>query len=280
MALFTIDEKKCKRDGICVAECPLKLIEMKDAESTPTPVADAEARCIKCGHCVAVCPHGAFTHTMIRTADFAPLRKELALSLEQTEHFLRSRRSIRTYQDKPVEREKLAKLIELAHYAPTGSNSQLVGWIVVDTREGVRKLAAMIIDLLREMIKANHPLAQAYNLTNIIGAWEAGIDIIARSAPAIVIAHAPKQYPLGSIDCANALSYFDLAAPTLGLGACWAGFFMLAIPQYPPLQQAHRHSRRPRCIRRHDGGLPEIQVPPAAAEKRSDDCVEAVVMNS
>jgi len=71
MSLFTIDEKKCKKDGICVAECPLKIIEMKDGTSMPTPTADADERCVKCGHCVAVCPHGAFTHNTMKTSDFS-----------------------------------------------------------------------------------------------------------------------------------------------------------------------------------------------------------------
>lgn len=32
MSLFTIDAEKCKRDGICVAECPFGLLEMKNPE--------------------------------------------------------------------------------------------------------------------------------------------------------------------------------------------------------------------------------------------------------
>ena len=118
MSLFTIDEKKCKKDGICVAECPLKIIAMRDTSSTPEPTPDAVERCIRCGHCVAVCPHGAFTHSMLKHEDFPPINAALSLSPAQAEQFLRSRRSIRTYQDKPVEQEKLQKLIELAGTRP------------------------------------------------------------------------------------------------------------------------------------------------------------------
>jgi ferredoxin len=28
MSLFTIDQKECRRDGLCVAECPAKIIEI------------------------------------------------------------------------------------------------------------------------------------------------------------------------------------------------------------------------------------------------------------
>lgn len=238
MGLFSIDENMCRRDGICVAECPLKIIEMKDAKATPTPTADAEQRCIKCGHCVAVCPHGAFTHAMMKSGDFPGMRKKFALSTEHAEHFLRSRRSIRTYQDKPIERETLRKLIELARYAPTGSNSQLVDWLAVNSRSEVAKLTGMVADLMREMVKAGNPFAINYRLDQAVTAWENGVDIISRGAPALVVAHAPKEYGLAQVDCTSALAYLDLAAPTLGLGTCWAGFFMLALPQWKPLQVA------------------------------------------
>jgi len=238
MSLFTIDDKKCKRDGICVAECPVKIIEMKDATSMPTPTPDAAQRCVKCGHCVAVCPHGALTHTMLKTGEFPPLKKEFALSPEQAEHFLRSRRSIRTYQDKPIEREKLQRLIEIARYAPTGSNGQLVSWVAINSRSEVEKLARMVADLMREMVKAQNPFAISYRLDQTVAAMDKGIDLISRGAPALVVAYGPKEYGLAQVDCTSALAYLDLAAPTLGLGSCWAGFFMLAYLHWPPLQKA------------------------------------------
>lgn len=238
MSLFTINEKKCKRDGICVAECPLKIIEMKDSKSAPTPTADAEERCVKCGHCAAVCPHGAFTHNGMPAETFSPVKKEFSLTSEQAEHFLRSRRSLRSYQDRNVEREKIAKLISIARYAPTGVNSQLVEWIAVNSRAEVAKLTGMVIEFMRRMITHQHPFATKYRLDNHLTAWENGIDTISRGAPGLVFTHAPKEYGLAQVDCASALSYFDLAAPSLGLGTCWAGFFMIAVSQYPPLQQA------------------------------------------
>ena len=99
-------------------------------------------------------------------------------------------------------------------------------------------MTAMVIDLIRRMIAAENPLAIQYRLADRVAEWESGIDTISRGAPALVFTHAPKEYGLAQTDCASALSYFDLAAPTLGLGACWAGFFMIAVSQYEPLQQA------------------------------------------
>ena len=45
-----------------------------------------------------------------------------------------------------------------------------------------------------------------------------------RSAPALVVASAPKAAAgNGMVDVTLALTYFELAAPKLSLGACWAG---------------------------------------------------------
>jgi len=175
---------------------------------------------------------------LLNSYDFSPIRKEFALTTDQAEHFLRSRRSIRSYQDKVVEREKIAGLINIARYAPTGTNSQQVGWVVVNSRTEVKKMAAMVIDLFRHMIATKNPFAEKYRLADIVTAWESGIDIISRGAPSLVFVHAPKEYGLAQVDCANSLSYLDLAAPSFGLGACWAGFFMVATAYWPPLQQA------------------------------------------
>lgn len=235
MNLFAIDEKKCERDGICVAECPMKIIEMVDEKSLPTPTAEATEKCIQCGHCVAVCPHGAFIHNRMPIEGFPPIKKEWVLSVEQAEQFLRSRRSIRTYREKEVERDQVTRLIEIARYAPTGTNSQQVHWLVVSSRSRVVKLAGMVIDLIREMIETEHPMSKKFNLPGFVSAWEQGVDIISRGAQALVITHAPREYSLAQVDCISALAYYDLAAQTLGLGSCWAGFFMIAFSQYQPL---------------------------------------------
>ena len=76
MALFVVDEKKCKRDGICAAECPTKIISFKDGDPAPSPVKGAEATCINCGHCVAVCPHGALSLEKMPLESCPPVNKD------------------------------------------------------------------------------------------------------------------------------------------------------------------------------------------------------------
>lgn len=238
MGFFTIDEKKCKRDGICVAECPLRILEMKDPSMPPTPVEGAANICIKCGHCVAVCPHGAFSHSAMSAEDCPSVREDMSLSIEHVEHFLRARRSIRSYQDKAVEQAKLSKLIDIAHYAPTGHNSQQLKWLAINSYEAVQEMAGMVVDLMRHMITAKHTMADKYRLSGFVKDWEAGTDRICRGAPCLLVVHAPKDYMLAQADCTIALSFLDLAAPSFGLGTCWAGLFMMAASQWLPLKDA------------------------------------------
>ena len=141
MSLFTVDDAKCTRDGICAAVCPMGLIELPGESSLPRSIESADELCIVCGHCVAVCPQGALDHRSMNYEACPSIAPELKISPKQARQFLRARRSIRTYTDKPVSRETLSELLEMAGYAPSGHNSQPVSWLVVMDRAEVASLA-------------------------------------------------------------------------------------------------------------------------------------------
>ena len=48
--------------------------------------------------------------------------------------------SVRSYTGQPVEAEKLEKILEAAHIAPTAANLQPVHLIVVQSEEGLSKI--------------------------------------------------------------------------------------------------------------------------------------------
>lgn len=114
------------------------------------------------------------------------------MSAEQGEHFLRSRRSIRAYQNRSVPREELTRLIEMARYAPSGHNSQCVEWLVLDNREELRKLAAVVMDWARWMIANMPQVALPMHMDRLVQRWEEGRDVILRDAP-VVIANDPGR---------------------------------------------------------------------------------------
>ena len=238
MSLITINVEKCKRDGICVRECPTAIIKLKDKESVPQLVKGGEAFCLRCGHCVAVCPHGALDHQEVPLEACPPIEKKLKLTQEQVVQFLRSRRSVRFFKDKPVEKEALQQLIELARYAPTGSNSQLVQYTVFTDREKIHDLAGLTVEWMEYIQKKYPERPTAAYMPMIIAAWKMGFDSVLRSAPGLIVASAPKEHPNGLVDVTIALTYLELAAMPMGLGTCWAGLLQGAMLSWDPLKEA------------------------------------------
>jgi nitroreductase/NAD-dependent dihydropyrimidine dehydrogenase PreA subunit len=232
---FTVDPEKCNKDGICVLACPAKVIQQPGLKEIPVPTADFAEYCLACGHCVAVCPNGAFRLDWLSPEMCPTFKKELSLTAKQAEQFLRSRRSIRNFKDKPVERAKLEKLLEIACSAPSAKNSQPWHWTVVETTVTVRQMAGIVVDWMRSVIKQFPEQAELRGLPRVVSAWDAGEERICRGAPHVIVVHGDKNYGFGAEDGALALSYLELYAPILGLGTCWGGYFYSAVNAYPPL---------------------------------------------
>jgi len=238
MAEIMVDQEKCNHDGICVAECPSQVLKMNPEDESPIPGDDFGEVCLKCGHCVAVCPAGAFSLEWLASEDCPPVKKELTLQLEQAEQFLRSRRSVRVFKDEPVERTKLEKLIDIACYAPSAKNEQPWHWVIIEDPAKVAQYDKLIVDWMRSQIKTNPEAAEALRLPRTVALWEKGVYKTLRNAPHLFIVHADENWGFGVEDSALALSYVELLAPTLGLGATWSGYFYRAYNLYPPLAEA------------------------------------------
>ena len=238
MGLITIDPSKCKKDGICAASCPIGIIRLQDGNGLPEMIPGGEPACLVCGHCVAVCPHGALDHERMKRETCPPIERERVITEEQAVQFLRSRRSIRIFRHKAVEKEKIQKLIEIGRFAPTGTNTQLVEWIAFTDAEKIKALAGMAVDWMRYVLEKKPESEPIGYLPLIVAAWDAGIDAVLRNAPALVVALAPEEAGNGMVDLSLALCYLELAAPKFGLGTCWAGLLRRGIANWPPLREA------------------------------------------
>lgn len=237
MSRFIVEENKCRRDGICVAICPVGILT-RGGDAPPELAPGKEALCISCGHCVAVCPYGACSLDTIPSSSCPAVRPEWRLSPEQAEHFLRSRRSIRVYKEAQVEQGRLERLIRTARHAPSGHNGQPVRWLVINGHRAVRALAAHVADWMRSVCSARPEAGRRMLLDRVVSGWDAGRDMICRGAPHLVVAHAAKGDPTAPSACTLALAYLELAAPSHGLGCCWAGYLHMAAQHWPPLQEA------------------------------------------
>ncbi len=126
---------------------------------------------------------------------------------------VQKRYSVRSYADKPVEKEKIEHCIHAVHLAPSACNAQPWKFIVVDNPEIKNQLADATATKILPM---NHFTKQAPihvvvvmeqpNLTSAIGS---------------VI----KNKPYTLIDIGIATAHFCLQATADGLGTCIIGWF-------------------------------------------------------
>jgi nitroreductase/NAD-dependent dihydropyrimidine dehydrogenase PreA subunit len=232
MTLLTVNEDTCTKCGICTTQC--NMILGKEG-SYPRQLPGTDEFCMRCGHCVAVCPTGSLTHKEMPAEQTPPVNKKLEISFEQCTQLIKSRRSIRNYKDKAVPKAEIERIIEVARYAPTGHNMQDVRWLVINDRAYVDKLRAIGWDWLRWVMKNNPQMAAMF--AGIVQMLDKGKDMFLQGAPAVVVAYGDKNNPICATDCAIALSYFDLAAKSAGLGCCWAGFFYISAGSYPPMME-------------------------------------------
>ena len=111
-----------------------------------------------------------------------------------------TRRSIRKYDGRPIEQEKIDLLLKAAMYAPSARNKQPWHFIAVTDRETLDRLSAA------------HPYGK----------------MLKEAALAIIVCgdrHIDDMEPYLVQDCSAATQNILLAAHGLGLGAVWLGMY-------------------------------------------------------
>ncbi len=110
------------------------------------------------------------------------------------QELLAKRRSVRKFSDKPVERETLRKVVDMAMSAPSSRNSHSTSFMVVTNSEIIRGLAEM-----RDYGSA-----------------------FVKDAPAVIVVMGDRtktDKPI--INCSISATMLYLAAVEMGLASCW-----------------------------------------------------------
>ncbi len=131
---------------------------------------------------------------------------------------IKSRRSIRKFNENPIDQEKLEKIVEAGRWAPTGSNSQSVHFTVIQNKEILSGLRDVVRDAFAEMeLKEDMYIS----FKNAISASQKGTYIYDYNAPVLIVVSNEKGYPNGIADAGCAIENMMLEATSLGMGACW-----------------------------------------------------------
>ena len=111
------------------------------------------------------------------------------------------RKSVRGYADKPVEEEKLSKVLEAARLAPSWANKQCCRYMVVKDKAKIQELAGGFNGWLKQ----------------------APVIIVACADPKDSGTHDSMNYYL--VDVGISMQQLILAATDVELGTCWIGGF-------------------------------------------------------
>jgi nitroreductase len=129
---------------------------------------------------------------------------------------IRGRKSVRSYTDRAVEREKIEQVLEAGRLSPSANNRQEWKFIVVTQPETRQKL---VRGAMNQAFIAQAPVVLAACATE--------------SDKVMMCGH-----PTYAVDVSIAFAYMLLQAYELGLGTCWIGAFneeevktILAVPR-------------------------------------------------
>lgn len=231
--MIKVNADECIGCGQCMQDCFPNDIELIDGKAQAK-----NKTCIKCGHCIAICPKKAIATDEYNMEEVKEYNKEaFSVGPEQLLNFIKFRRSVRQFRAKEVEKEKILQIIEAGRFTQTGSNMQDVSYVVV--REGLQELKALVYETLKGM--GEHMLAQpttpqtkllrryAKMWVNMYQAFQENPhekDRLFFNAPAIIVVTANSQ-----VNGALASSNMELMTNALGLGTFFSGFFVRAAQQ-------------------------------------------------
>lgn len=244
-------EEKCNACLLCVKDCVAGVIQEQDK----APAIVAPDWCNRCSHCLAVCPKDAIVNDALNPSDVRPVHRDL-LSPKAFAEIVLSRRSVRQYKKRPVARETVEKILDVARFSPTASNTQNVSYIVVQDGELLQKISERVFSFGqrlfglsrstagRAVIGAAKRAGAGASLDRYINGMEfyqqeakKGRDFILHHAPVLLLVLAPSRAPFSCDNCNIAAANITNYAHSLGLGTCYTGMLTMALKFDPALRK-------------------------------------------
>lgn len=133
---------------------------------------------------------------------------------------IRGRRSIRNFQERQIEAEHLAAMLEAAAWAPSGSNSQSWLFTAIQNKAILAKINELVREGLRNWIPDDdYPAKRSAKAK----AQKKDYNFFF-NAPALIITSNRADYSNAIADCALALENLFLAGHSLGVGSCYVNY--------------------------------------------------------
>jgi len=131
---------------------------------------------------------------------------------------IKSRRAIRSYEEKPVPESAIETMLEAATYAPSAINIQPWKFTIITSKTEIKDLS----DLAKPALIQALPDAGNEALSALRKRLADPMYNIFYNAPLLIyVSSAKTRYAI--YDCSMAAQNMMLAAYSLGIGSCWIG---------------------------------------------------------
>ena len=242
-----INQEKCKKCKICVEVCPVNILGI-DANGLVNFIPERESICLECGQCMAVCSADAVKISKYTYKDNFIKLPENTVDYQKYIDFIATRRSIRNFKNKPVEKKLIEKMLNSLDFAPYGAEPNKVEITVINNRKKIEESLPLTEKFLDNVVKwienpiisrvikqkkgletfntiKNHlyPMSKLENYKLKYG------DRITRGAPAIIVFHADKGAEEHTNNSLIYATYLIFALHSLGLGGTFNGIIPAAI---------------------------------------------------
>jgi len=251
----TVNHQTCIKCKLCIEVCPVNIIGV-DETGMVNFIKERESICLECGQCMAICSTDSVKiKKYTYEKNFAKLPEHL-FSHQQLTDFISSRRSVRNFKDKKVDKQTIEKILESLKYAPYGAEPNKVEITVVNDRATIEKALPLTEAFLDHIVKwiehpiisriirykkgietfntiKNHlyPIAKKGNYQLKYG------DRITRGAPALLILHADKAAEEHSHNALIYATYLSFAIHALGMGGSMNEIIPAAINKDPKVRK-------------------------------------------
>ena len=220
-----IERDKCDGCGLCVSDCLQRTLEIRDGKAQVL-----SDNCLKCGHCLAICPMNAVRMEGVEDEILETGGPGGVLDADALKAHLKLRRSVRRYKPAPVEREKLEKIIEAGRLTPTGRNLQNVRYIVI--QNGIDAIEDEVLEQYRELQKQAELNGDPEGFPNV-RSFRLERGFLFYNAPALILVVSENN----TNACLAAMS-MELMAEALGLGTVYIGLFVRPANQNEALRRS------------------------------------------
>ena len=233
--LFKIDDSKCVRCGACVRDCAFRALRSGEDGLPRLAAAD---RCMRCQHCLAICPVGAITLDGKRPEDSMPLKGLALPGAEAVANWMVTRRSVRNFRkDEDVDRATLDRVLKVLGNTPTGCNARALTFTCMPDRASMDRFRKDFIKVI-ERHRDGTKLLPRWLAIAAIKLRKGGEDVFFRSAPGMLIVSSDVSAPSVTTpreDATVACSNFELLANANGIATCWCGFLSLVQREIPEI---------------------------------------------